>query len=237
MTTLEPTTSSAPAGTDSVAHVPLQHSLPALVVHQALRRELGLAGPVVHRTEEGDTRRARVLARHLGLVLDGLHHHHQIEDDLVWPPLRARVVDDTQPVIAVMEEQHAAIDRSVQTITDVVTVWSTRASAEVRDRLCDELQLLVELLEEHLELEERVVLPLAEQLLTDSEWRHIGEEADRRQPRAGRILSFGMLQHEGDPAVLASMLAAAPAPVRVLIPRLARRAYRRHATAIYGGLP
>ena len=237
MTTLEPTTTTAPTRTASIAGVPLQHSLPALVVHQALRRELRLAGPVVQQTEEGDTRRARVLAHHLGLVLDGLHHHHQIEDDLVWPPLRARVGDDARPVIAVMEEQHEAIDRSVQTITDVVTVWCTRACAEVRDRLCDELQFLVELLEVHLELEERVVLPLAEQLLTDSEWRHIGEEADRRQPRAGRILSFGMLQHEGDPAVLASMLATAPLPVRVLVPRLARRAYRRHATAIYGGLP
>ena len=43
-----------------------------------------------------------------------------------------------------------------------------------------------------------------------------------------------MFQYEGDPAVLARMLADAPAPVRWLVPRLARRAFRRHALQIHG---
>lgn len=216
---------------------PMVHSLPVIVVHQALRRELRLAGHVVRRAEGGDTDRARLLTRHLSLVLESLHHHHEIEDEFLWPILRARGGAAVEPIVETMEQQHRSIDRSVRTITGLIPVWSTRAEVEPRDRLARELRTLHELLDLHLDLEERTVLPLAEEHLSADEWNHIGEEARRRQPRSGRILSFGILDYEGDPAVIASMLGDAPLPVRVLLPRLARRAYRRHAMSIYGGLP
>jgi hypothetical protein len=38
-----------------------------------------------------------------------------------------------------------------------------------------------------------------------------------------------MIQAEGDPEVVAGLLAGAPAPVRWALPRLAHRAYRRRA--------
>jgi hypothetical protein len=43
-----------------------------------------------------------------------------------------------------------------------------------------------------------------------------------------------MFQYEGDSAVIAQMLAEAPAPVRWIVPRLSRRAFRRRALAIHG---
>ena len=43
-----------------------------------------------------------------------------------------------------------------------------------------------------------------------------------------------MFAHEGDPAVFARMLAEAPWPVRKLLPRIGRRAFRRHALRIHG---
>jgi hypothetical protein len=48
------------------------------------------------------------------------------------------------------------------------------------------------------------------------------------------VLVLGMIVHDGDPEVVGTMLAGAPAPVRWLLPRLARRAYRRHALAVHG---
>ena len=47
-------------------------------------------------------------------------------------------------------------------------------------------------------------------------------------------LVFGMIQYEGDPKVVVQMLADAPAPVRWLVPRLSRRAFRRHARRLHG---
>jgi hypothetical protein len=43
-----------------------------------------------------------------------------------------------------------------------------------------------------------------------------------------------MFAYEGDPEVVDGVLAKAPLPVRVVVPRLARRAFRRHARAVYG---
>jgi hypothetical protein len=43
-----------------------------------------------------------------------------------------------------------------------------------------------------------------------------------------------MFQYEGEPEVIARMLAAAPPPVRCIVPRLSRRAFRKHALAIHG---
>jgi hypothetical protein len=47
-------------------------------------------------------------------------------------------------------------------------------------------------------------------------------------------VTFGMIQHEADPVVVARMISGAPPPVRWLLPRLARRAFRRYALRIHG---
>lgn len=214
--------------------MPLRHARPVLVVHTALRRELRLAGPLVRRVEVGDTARAGIVAAHLDLLLRGLHHHHQLEDDLVWPLLRARVGADLVSLVEVMEAQHDRIDRLVGDSCRVRASWSVTASAGTRLHLGDRLDELHDALVEHLDLEEREVLPLAERHVTEPEWRTIGARAEAGSAGRERALAFGMLQHEGDPEVLASMLADAPWPARVLVPRLARRAYRRHALAVHG---
>lgn len=214
--------------------VPLHHSLPAIAVHTALRRELRLAGPLVRRAEVGDVARARRVARHLDFLLRGLRHHHELEDELVMPRVRARACDDDRRLVDVMHAQHHAIDRLIASISRTLPIWPTQASAGARNRLADLLEALYGLLVEHLDLEERCVLPLAELYLTADEWSEIGRRAEAGHPRHELALSFGMIQYEADAEVLASMLAPAPLPVRLLVPLLARRAYRRHAIAIHG---
>jgi hypothetical protein len=46
------------------------------------------------------------------------------------------------------------------------------------------------------------------------------------------LLVFGMIQHDAGDDVIAQMLSATPAPVRYLMPRLARRSYRKHSGAL-----
>jgi hypothetical protein len=135
-----------------------------------------------------------------------------------------------------MQDQHRHIEQLVQRITQQLAVWPTNpaAVAAFRGPLADQLDTLHELLTVHLDMEERIALPLAERHLTPAEWTEIGRLAEAGNPPRERALAFGMLQYEGDPHVLASMLAPAPAPVRIVLPHLARRAYRRHALEIHG---
>jgi hypothetical protein len=70
--------------------------------------------------------------------------------------------------------------------------------------------------------------------MTQAEWDAMGETARREAPRSESLLALGMFQHDGDPEVFALMLSDAPPPVRWLLPRLTRRAFRRHALAVHG---
>jgi len=79
-----------------------------------------------------------------------------------------------------------------------------------RDTLSGELGTLHEHLTEHLDLEERAILPLAASVLTDAEWHAIGDAAVAAMPKSAPPLAFGMFAYEGDPAVLRDMLNTAP---------------------------
>ena len=62
----------------------------------------------------------------------------------------------------------------------------------------------------------------------------MGEAGRAGTPRRLALLVFGMFGYEGDPDVVRGMLAEAPAPVRALLPRLARRSFRRYALRVHG---
>lgn len=213
---------------------PLDRARPALVIHTALRRELRLAGPLVRRVAAGDVDRAGVVARHLGVVLGILHHHHENEDELAWPPLLARARPEELVLVRLMQDQHAELERHLGRVEAALPAWSSSADAARGDELASALDALHAALVEHLAAEERAALPLAERLLTDEEWDEIGRHGEKGAEGPDKLLVLGMLVHEGDPAVIAEMLAAAPRPVRALLPRLARRRYRRHATQVHG---
>jgi hemerythrin-like domain-containing protein len=212
----------------------LDRSLPAIVIHTALRRELRLAAPLVRRVADGDTGRAEVVGDHLRIVLDVLHHHHENEDLLAWPPMRARATPEEADLVAVMEDQHGQLEPLLDRIGAVLPRWTATAGRPEREQLAVGLDELYVTLVAHLDLEERAALPLAERLLTEEEWIAIGEHGEKGAEGPHKLLVLGMLVYEGDPAVVSSMLAAAPRPVRALLPRVALRAYRRHARKVHG---
>ena len=203
-------------------------------IHTFFRREFRLAGGVVRGVAAGDVQRAREVSDHLEYVGRCLHHHHTAEDELAWPILLERVPDELAPIVTLMESQHERVDALLDDVTDLRGRWEQSTDTATRDRLADTLDTLYAHLAEHLDAEEERLLPIAARTLTLEEWQAIGERARRQTPRSELFLTFGMFQHDGDPDVLASMLAKAPAPVRRLVPRLARRAFRKHALRIHG---
>jgi hypothetical protein len=212
----------------------LHHARPGLVVHGALRRELGLAGPLVRRVADGDTARAAVVATHLDLVLRMLREHHETEDEGVWPALQERIGQTVLPMLALMDAQHVRIAELIRTCEARSTAWVDTAGTGAGEQLAAGLDELRSALADHLDVEERELFGLAEQHLTPEEWREMGARAQAAFTGRERTLVLGILEHDADPAVIAQMLAAAPAPVRFLVPRLARRAFRRHAAAVHG---
>ena len=203
-------------------------------VHTFFRREVRLAAAAVRAVPSGDVRRAVLVADHLDYVGRCLHHHHVAEDDLVWPLLLERVPEELAPIVELMQAQHESIDALLQQVSTTGAAWRRTADAGTRDRLADLYDALATRLAEHLDAEEQRLLPIAARTLTQEEWNAVGEQARAGTPRSQQVLTFGMIQADGDPEVVRGMLAEAPAPVRWLLPRLARRAFRRRARLVHG---
>lgn len=190
-------------------------------------------GPL-SRVPPGDTRRAAVVSGHLALVEDVLHHHHVSEDDLLWPLLVERVPDELEPVVRLMEAQHHRVDQLLDEIGGRRPAWAVAPEAPQAGELADLYDRLYIHTAEHLDAEESRVLPLVARCVTEAEWAALGDAGRSGIGRSDLALVFGMLMYDGDPDVVAAMLAPAPLPVRVLVPRLGRRAYRRHALTVHG---
>ena len=87
---------------------------------------------------------------------------------------------------------------------------------------------------EHLEAEETRVLPLMARHLRQAEWDEFTERGMESIPKGMMLTGFGMMLYEGDPEALALEIAKLPAPLRPVLPLLARRSFRRYARRIHG---
>lgn len=205
-----------------------------IVVHTAILRELRLAPAAIARGSSGSTRQAKLVDRHIGLVCDLLHHHHQGEEELLWPLLRDRLPEHALPLLEQAENQHGRIEGSLAGAQAARSRWISDLRAANRDELIASLQALYQLVAEHLDAEERTLLPLAAAYLSEAEWAAIGQAGAAAVPKPKLALVFGMFAYEGDPAVLAAMLHSAPALPRLVVPRVAPRIYARQAAKMHG---
>lgn len=202
------------------------------VVHTALLRECRLAPAAVRGA--GDRRRAaRTVGRHLRFVLDLLEHHHAGEDRLLWPLLDQRALG-LRLVLETVQHQHADIERRLAAARAALDAWSGQGQASRGTVLADRLEELHGALVEHLDLEEREVLPVAAVTLSEEEWHQIGEAAVAATPRSALPLAFGVFAYEADPVVLGQMLRSAPPLPRRVLPIAAPRLYARRARRVHG---
>lgn len=208
-----------------------------VVVHDSIRRQFGAAPALVRGVEPGDTARAAVVADHVDLLGDLLHHHHAGEDRLLWPVLQPRVAADIADTVNRMETQHEGIAAAQATVTRNVDAWRATADDADRTSLATALDELLERITEHLAAEETHILPLAAAHMTPSEWQQLGEEGFGNLPKKQLPLVFGMVMHRADPDVIREMLSHAPLVPRLLLPRLAPRTYARYARRLHGDEP
>jgi hemerythrin-like domain-containing protein len=174
-------------------------------VHHALRRELERIARVTARRNDDPT---HVLRTAVGwqMFKSYLHVHHGAEDDLLWPPMRAALADDSAGIalLDAMEAEHAAIDPLLLEIDDALADrnFGTQRLGELTDALAITLG-------GHLDHEEKEGLPLIDATVTPEQWQRFGVESGRRT--AGDLHRFLPWVLEGaPPEVVATLLAPLP---------------------------
>jgi len=197
-----------------------------IIVHRVFRRESRNLHDLIGAVRPGDTARAAQLAGFARDYVEGLHNHHTSEDELLWPKLLARVDLDAELVLR-MEQQHQVVDAGIQEVRRRLDAWERGPAEPERDALVGALARHRRDLLQHLDEEERHVLPLISEHITPAEWDALGEHARAKTPKDKLLFVLGALLEDATPQERTRFMALLPRPARVLWKLVGRRSYAR----------
>ncbi|WP_250038216.1 hemerythrin domain-containing protein [Paractinoplanes maris] len=203
-----------------------------LLAHRAMLRDLDRLAGLTERLVAGGTRlepkRAAAIADYLTDFCDSIHHHHSAEDEVLWPVLERAAgahVDLTE-----LTDDHAVLDPKLARVRSGAA--ALKAGRTVSAELAADLADLRDTLHEHIGDEERMIVPLIKQYVSDDEWNRV-EGAIRKR---GAKMSFEV------PRVLAVSTAdelaearrAGGIPVAIMI-KLLPLPFRRRESLVFRG--
>jgi hemerythrin-like domain-containing protein len=195
--------------------------------HDIFRREFALLPGLVRSVPAKDTDRAQVIADHIALVNELLHHHHSAEDAVLWPRLLARAPKEIDPVVHLVEGHHRGIEDLLAETGARLSAWVDGVAGDDSESLAETLQRLAAALYEHMRLEERLILPVVERHIFATEWNDMVEHvAAEIRPEIAMIVA-GMLMYEGS-------LDPLPEPMRAAAAEAAPQAYAEHCERVHG---
>ncbi len=200
-----------PGQADAPADVGFMRAL-----HAALRRDLSRLRAAAAQLDGSAAAPATVLAGWDAFRAQ-LDNHHAAEDDDLWPVLRPQLSDpgDLAAVNAMVDE-HRHIPPALAGVDTAL-----RAGGE----LLAPVEHLSAVVLDHLAHEERQVLPLIEQHLTQAQWRaFLRKERSRRSPRERPEFLAWILDDAGEQDS-AAVLAEMPPPARLVYRRILRPRY------------
>jgi iron-sulfur cluster repair protein YtfE (RIC family) len=197
------------------------------VVHRVFRREFALIPRLIRDVEAGDVARAAVVAGHARLILGGLDMHHTGEDALLWPKLLERAAPSAD-LVHRMEAQHHRVEELIAHLEAALPRWEAEARPAVGEELAGTFDALRVALLEHLDEEERHILPLAERHITPQEWAGLGEHGMAKIKKSELPILFGSILEEATPDERALMVGIVPPPVRLLVRTVFAWQYRRY---------
>ncbi|WP_109530767.1 MULTISPECIES: hemerythrin domain-containing protein [Nocardia] len=171
-------------------------------------------------------RRADAIAEYVHLLCDSIHHHHSIEDDVVWPILVASAGSAID--VHELSDDHVQLEAVLATLRDRATGF--RAAGVDRTRVAGELAVALEsahaLLAEHIGEEEKIVFPVVDRYVAVADWDRVEKAAKK-----GGDMKFEVprVVRYADERELAKMRAEAGVVIRLMLKVLVRAFDKREA--------
>ncbi|MFI5907837.1 hemerythrin domain-containing protein [Dactylosporangium sp. NPDC051541] len=173
--------------------------------------------------------RAKAIHRYLLTLCDGIHHHHQAEDDVLWPILNATAGAEVD--LAELTDDHAQLDPLLDRIrTQSAALAAAPADRDAAARLADSLATLRDLLDEHIEDEERTVFPVIRRYVSGAQWQQV-ETAVRKGGKMG--FELPRIERYATPAELDELYRLAGPVLRLMLAAV-RPAFLRRERLIFG---
>lgn len=155
------------------------------VMHHAFRRDLARFTTAVAATPLEDRATWQALADRWDRFAGILHHHHSIEDDLIWPYLMDRADDGERATLQAMEDEHGEFDPLLSSVArGLAGLAGDRPPVQgedLRAALTVRVAATRDVLGRHLEHEETETIAILQRRADLTSWRAIEEEADQRK--------------------------------------------------------
>ncbi len=194
--------------------------------HQAFRRLYSLAPDAVLDTDPTDRKRVRALASTLSTINQALHHHHTVEDTMLWDTLSER-----KPAcglhVELMKQQHGRVAQLLAGSPDLIDAWRDRPGPETAGALASQFAAIDALLTVHLNDEEGKIIPVIEEVMSAAEWDEVGAAARTTYDPAQIVLFLGLILDVMPPEERAEFEAELPGPVKLVWALVGRHAYQR----------
>lgn len=170
------------------------------------------------------------LAQLRDFLVSAIRHHHETEDNLLWPQL-AKAAPEAAQALSELSGEHERLDAALERLADVVVDDDgarpalREAAAAVRDSV-----------RAHLEHEEPVLLPALRDHMTAEAWDEFADQVIATTPPVGLHLMIGFLDEAGTPEEVGLILEGLPEPAQPLVPAMRQQA-REELRVLRGSTP
>jgi hypothetical protein len=204
------------------------------IIHQTFRRAYQEAAQLLRAAPTPSHERVIFLCDHVDFGLTMLHHHHEGEDEILYPLLEARSPEHAARTEEI-DHEHDEVRGKIDEAHAACAAWRASPTPATASALANSLEVLNASLVTHLDNEEREIVPLAAVTVTQKEWDGLAKHGVASIPASKRMVAFGMILEPLNDADRAYMLTALPPPVRLLYRLLGKRAWTKYATTLREG--
>jgi hemerythrin-like domain-containing protein len=194
------------------------------VIHAAVRRDLARLESALGSARDGDRAGAKQLEKAYANLHRELTHHHEGEDDLIFPFLSK--VGGASDLLRAMADEHHAMAAALAETRAAMAGYASSGSATDAGRARISVARTQAVVDQHLTHEENDLEPLLGPHLETSAWKAVEKQLRPRSPAVtGRFLAWiqdGMTD-EGRTYLRSTI----PPPVTFVLSRLVGRAYHR----------
>ena len=200
------------------------------VIHAAVRRDVSRTEQALRTLPDGDTARAREIRTAWRNLVRELTHHHEAEDEHVWPFLQSRGVDLT--LLEQMESEHAAMKQALSSVSTSLDAVVGAPSTINASAAADEVARAREVINGHLDHEERDVEGPMGALQDDEEFKALTKKLRPASP-VDAANSLAWMQDGAGERERTSLRATIPGPVITILTLLLARRYRREVAPVW----
>lgn len=199
------------------------------VIHAAVRRDLARLESALESARDGDRERAAELQRAYANLYRELKHHHESEDQWVFP-MMSRYVD--QELLEAMDAEHHAMAESLEATDGAMEKYAVSGAAADAVAARESVIRTQAVVDRHLDHEEQELEPRLAPYLESSEWKQV-EKKLRSQPlgQVGRFMAW--IQDGMEPRTRDYLRSTIPPPVLFVLGRVVGRSYHRKIAPVW----